>query len=249
MEILLVGAVAYAVYSGRATDVRSAARLAGTWLGRAAGVALRVRADAGRVASRATASSPGVRSSTESLAQSMERFRAVSSEAAMLVSAGSFSDDMLRRSARFGATAPSSEQPPGVAAATAQSDQLLQSLGLAGGGPAAVAIGDRTSVRRAVFEAVYDAGSSMPQRLDVAGVGDSVDVGALVPGVPAQVVAANVAVQRAGAERVPQATELHWGRPSATAVVPRPGVHATSGTDLVLQSIAEAKAARRGAAN
>ena len=86
LEIILLGAVGYGVYTGRLTDARAAARMAGRWLGRTATAMRRVRAEAANAAARAAASNPELGASTAGLQASLAQLGAVTAEASSLVS-------------------------------------------------------------------------------------------------------------------------------------------------------------------
>lgn len=81
----MVGGVIYAVGSGKVTDIKSAARLLGQFVGRAAGGARRVRATATEMTAKA-ALQPGVADSTSALRATMSQFRAIQVEASSAVS-------------------------------------------------------------------------------------------------------------------------------------------------------------------
>ena len=149
VELLAVGGLAYVMLTGRVGEGRNAARLAGRYLGRAAGTAVKVRAEAARVSAQQSAAHPDVMASSEAIMQSLAQLRAVSSDAAESIAFNAVQAEILGPVAR----PPPGQQPQ----QQPQPPPPLPALGTDLPPPPA------RRVVKATFEAVYDAGSSVPR--------------------------------------------------------------------------------------
>ena len=163
LEVLATLALGYILMSGRVGEGQRAARLAGRWLGRASGTALKVRAEGARVAAAQAATNPSVKASSESLAQSVAQFRAVANDAveSIAFNAHSIQTDVLSRQPfRSPDTLTGGGEAPPQTIAEAR---YLDSRSAAIFGNSATPPPPPPRIIKATFEAVYDAGSSVPR--------------------------------------------------------------------------------------
>lgn len=86
LELTIVGGVLYLVSTGRVKDAPTAMRLAGRYLGRAAGSARRLRADILHATTQAAYSHPDLQNSSAALKETLAQFQAVRADAASLAS-------------------------------------------------------------------------------------------------------------------------------------------------------------------
>lgn len=90
LEFAVGAGVVYLVGSGKVSDVRSAARVVGAVVGRAAGAATRLRLQADRIFASAAASNPELRASSAALQEKFRQLRTVSAQAQARVSIRDF---------------------------------------------------------------------------------------------------------------------------------------------------------------
>jgi len=116
VEAVVAVSILYLVGSGKVSNIQAAARLAGVYVGRAAGVAGRIRLQADKALQSAASTNPELRASSAALQEKLMHLRTVSAETKNSVSWRSFLQTQMHGSGHHPTGSPYAARPSFAAA-------------------------------------------------------------------------------------------------------------------------------------